>query len=49
MALSLLLFLPSLSHAATRKVPSQYVNIQTGINAAVSGDTLLVNPFVMLV
>lgn len=38
----LLLLLPSLSHAATRKVPSQYSNIQAAINAAVSGDTVLV-------
>lgn len=40
--LTLLLFLPSLSHAATRKVPSQYPTIQAGINAAQSGDTVLV-------
>lgn len=40
--LTLLLFLPSLSHAATRRVPSQYPTIQAGINAAVSGDTVLV-------
>lgn len=41
--MALFLFLPSLAHAATRNVPSQYPTMQAAINAAaVSGDTVLV-------
>jgi len=39
-----LLLLPTLSPAAVHRVPSEYANIQAGINAAAEGDTVLVAP-----
>src|ERR1700692_1104960 len=39
----LLLCAPALSHSTTRNVPAAYPNIQSAINAAVNGDTVLVS------
>jgi len=42
LAVFLALLLPSLAHAATLNVPAQYATIQAAVNAAASGDTVLV-------